>query len=176
LITVLSDEKVSDIGRAIFDGLFRIHQDTKHFSLQNMNIQPCYACRGCEQKTYRRCVVRDDADLIMPYLARSEIIVPVTQITYGSYSFQMKRIIDKLALLVGMYYSYKDGELVHSSGPADVRFYAVGIHDCADAAEIQAFEYLIRETLNIAWWEGKPIVVQRDASDPDKIIKEIVKV
>ena len=174
MITLLSDEKTYEITQDISEK-FSQTINTKHFPLQNFDIKPCYGCGGCEKKTYLRCIVRDDLDLIMPYLVRSDTIVIVTYITYGSYSFQIKRILDKFApLTVGIHYGYNKGELVkgiHSTGPP---LYVIGIHDNTDQAEIQVFEHLVLETLNIASWDGKPIIISLDSFDLKNIMREIV--
>ena len=174
MITILADEKVCNLGQAISAELAQANHDIKYFSLQNMNIKLCYACRGCEEKTYRRCIVRDDADLILPYLVRSNTIIAVMPITYGSYSFQMKRIIDKFALLIDIYYRYKNGELIKGISLPGVQFYAVGVHNQAEQAEIQAFEFLVKETLKITDWNGKPIIVSSYSPDLSSIIKEVM--
>ena len=174
MITILSDEKLCALGQTISDELAQLGHDIKHFPLQNMDIKPCYGCSGCEKKTYRRCVLRDDADLILPYFVRSKTIVAITQITYGSYSFQMKRALDKCSFLtVDMHYGFKDGELVKGLKPSEMQYYVLGVHDHADEAEIQAFEHLVSETLHIARWTGKPIILPSNSLDWKGAIKEM---
>ena len=172
-ITILSGENVSGIGQEIYNGLINTGRDIKHISLENTDIKPCYACRSCETKTYLRCIVRDNADIILPYLAQSGTIIIVTQIVYGSYSLQVKRVLDKIALLIDTHYGFKNGELIKGAKPAGVQFYAVGVHHHASGEEIAAFQYLINELIKIANWDGKPIVVPIGSPDINSIIKEI---
>jgi hypothetical protein len=117
--------------------------------------------------------VRDDADLILPYLARADTIVVVTWITFGCYSFQMKRIVDKFSLLIDSHYRYKHKELIKGDGQASIRFYAIGVHDRAEAGEIQAFEQLVSELLHISGWSGKPFIIQQNTPSLENIIEVI---
>jgi len=171
-MVILSDGNTNDIGQAIFDEFVRSGHSGKHFQLQDMNIKPCYACRGCEEKTFMRCIHRDDADLILPYILRLKTIVVVTQITYGSFSFHSKRLMDKFLLTIDKHYGYNNGELVAGAKPTEIRFYGVGIHNNASKEETGAFETLVNATLRITTWEGKSIVTS--SPDANRIIKEIL--
>ena len=144
----------------------------KFISLQGVNIKPCYGCGGCTEKTFLRCVVRDDADYILPYIAQSEIVIIVTRITYGGYSFEMKRLADKFSPLVTIHYGYKNGELVKGLHDSKLRFFAVGVHDNATGEEQQAFGFLVNETLNITRWSGKPLIVKSGTTDIGSVVKE----
>ena len=175
MVTILSDEKAHSMGQAIYEDFTKTRHYVKHFPLGNMRIEPCYACRGCELKTFRRCVIRDDADLLLPELVRSEIIIVLTPITFGSYSFQVKRAVDKFNLICDLHYYYNKGELVKGFSPTGVKYYAVGICDNKETAAIRAFENLIKETLIIAGWEGKPIIASNDAGDLNRILREIAE-
>jgi len=174
MITILSDDKTCELGQAIFDRVRKNNNNTHFFDLHDINIKPCYACRGCEEKTYQRCIVRDDADLLLPYIAQSSILIAVMKIAYGSYSFQIKRVMDKFILITDKHYRLKNGELVKGLKPPGVRFYAVGVHDSADKAEIQAFEQLVSETLNIVSWDGKSIVTSFSSYNLNEIYEEIM--
>ena len=175
MITILADDKTNELGRAVFDKFKQRGHDVKFFDLKNINIKPCYACYGCEEKTYRRCIVRDDADLLIPYIAQSKVLIAITQITYGSYSFKMKRAIDKgFYLITDKHYGIKNGELVTGLKSRDKCFYAVGVHDNVDEMEIRAFEQLVSETLNIVCWDGKAIVSSFNSFDLDNICEEIL--
>jgi multimeric flavodoxin WrbA len=172
MITILTDKTTNDLAEGLCKKIMNTRRDIRHFNLENMRIEPCYACRGCEEKTYGRCIVRDDADLILPCLARSEIIVVFTHIVFGGYSFQIKRAMDKFVLLVDRHYSYHDGEL-RKGKPSGIKYYAVGVHDGVYTEEIQVFKQLIRETNKIATWAGGPIVLPYDTNDYDSLIEEV---
>gem|GEM_PF-419909 len=172
MITILTDKVAEDLSKNMHNEIIKTRSDIKHFCVENMRIEPCYACRHCEEKTYKRCVIRDDADLILPYLARSKTIVIFTPIVYGGYSFQIKRIVDRFSLLVSSHYYIYDGELVKGKSTG-INYYVIGAHDGADAEEIQAFKQLVMETIKIAAWRGKPFIMPQDADEYENLIKEV---
>ena len=145
--------------------------------MDEMRVEPCYACRGCEEKTYGRCVIRDDADLILPCLARSSTIFVLTSIVFGSYSFPIKRIVDRFALLVGKHYSYHNGELTTSAKEKAprVNYYVIGIHEGIQPEELQAFRQLVLETIRIAAWAGKSLVLPYEAAEYDAFVQEVAQ-
>jgi len=162
MITILIDKAAHKLGQDMFETITKTRQDVKHFFLEEMDIKPCYACRGCEEKTYGRCIVRDDADLILPYLACSKTIVVLTPIVFGGYSYQTKLIIDKIGLIGDKHYYFNNGELVKGPKNSGISYYVVGIHDGGDNEEIQVFKEMVAETLSLARWAGQAIVLPYD--------------
>jgi len=173
MITVLADKIANDLGQSVYQKIIKTGRDIKYFDLENMEVGPCYSCGGCKGKTYGRCVVRDDADLILPYVLRSDTIIMFTSIVFGSYSFQAKRALDKLHL-IARYYYYHDGELKRGK-PSGIKYYVIGIHDGVDMEDIQAFKQLVNENINILSWSGKAIVMPYDAEDYESLMQELVE-
>ncbi|MCL2568618.1 MAG: NAD(P)H-dependent oxidoreductase [Oscillospiraceae bacterium] len=165
MITILTDQATNSLGQTLYQKLAKTGQNIKLFCMDDLHVEPCYACRGCEEKTYGRCVIRDDADLILPCLVRSETIIVLTSIVFGGYSFPIKRIVDRFALLVDQHYSYRKGELVKGAKERFPRtqYYVIGIHDGADPEEVQAFRQLVMETIQIAAWAGRSFALSHDA-------------
>ena len=158
------------MGQDLYGKIAKTRGDARYFCLEDLKIEPCYACRGCEERTYGKCVIRDDADIILPCLARSKTIIVFTPIVYGGYSFQIKRAVDKFSLVLDRHYHCHHGELVKGK-PEGVKYYAVGIHDGNDPEEVQAFRQLITETVTIASWAGRAIVMPQDAVDYENLIQ-----
>ena len=57
--------------------------------LSNQKISHCVGCFGCWVKTPGKCVIRDDATKIYPLIAKSEEVVYVSRVKYGSYDTPM---------------------------------------------------------------------------------------
>jgi len=173
MVTIISDETVREIGDDILETLREDQKEVRHFSLDGMEIKPCYACGGCAKKTYKRCIIRDDADQILPCLARSTTIIIVTPILFGSYSYKTKLVIDKLALIGDLHYYYKNGELVKSLNPSNAKYFVVGIASEENPKKAAAFQQLVQETLQLTSWIGKAIIAPAEAIDIHNIAKEI---
>jgi multimeric flavodoxin WrbA len=172
MITVLSDAATKGLGQDLYNKFSQRRQGIRHFCLEDMNVEPCYACRGCEEKTYGRCIIRDDADLILPSIMHSETIIVISPIVFGGYSFKIKRIVDKFALIAGRHYYYNNGELVKGKRTG-TRYFAIGIHDGVIKEEIEVFKQFIAETLRIGAWEGKAIVIPQGTGDCDSLMSEV---
>jgi len=172
MITILADAAVSGMGQGMYEKIAKTRDDVRYFCMEGMKIEPCYSCRGCEEKTYGRCIVRDDADLILPCLARSKTIIVFTPIVYGAYSFQIKRAFDKIALIGDRHYYYRHGEVVKGKPSLGIKYYAVGLHDGKDMEEVQVFRQFVMETITIAGWTGRAVVMPHDAADYSNLIQE----
>lgn len=60
-------------------------EDLKYIDLASMKIANCVGCFGCWTKTPGKCVIRDDASKVYPYIAKSDSVVYISKIKYGSY-------------------------------------------------------------------------------------------
>jgi multimeric flavodoxin WrbA len=174
MITIITDEITKDLANEMYTGITKNHQDIKYFSTENLTIEPCYGCRGCENKTFGRCVIRDDTDLILPCLIRSEMILIFTSIIFGSYSFAIKRIADRFLLMLPKLYKFNKGELVADKNP-NVNYYVIGTLDGNDPQEIEAFRQLIKENHIITGWRGKSIVLPFDMDEYNNLSKTVVR-
>ncbi len=170
MITVVSDSQVALCAEAIHEKLIEHGANAVHLTLNEDGIKPCLGCGGCETKSYKRCVFRDDGDRILPYIAQSDTLVIVTPLTYGGYSYQTKLIVDKLALLGDMHYYVRNKELVKGIEPG--KYFVIGISEDCGEAEANAFAFLVRETHRITGWHGKAIITP-PACDAEEIAREV---
>lgn len=171
MITIVSDPQAAPCGASIHERLLELGADAEHLTIAEDGLKPCLGCGGCETKSFRRCVFRDDADRILPYIAQSESLVIVTPLTYGGYSYPAKLVVDKLALIGDLHYYVKNKELVKGLGPG--KYFVIGVSEGCDEAEAKAFEFLVRETCIITGWQGKAIITPK-ACDSEKIAREVM--
>ena len=70
-----------------------------HFSwhvLRDIAIAPCTGCLKCWTKTPGECVIDDEQRKIYVDMARSNILILVTPVTFGGYSSELKKGMDRL--------------------------------------------------------------------------------
>lgn len=67
----------------------------KYIDLSALKIAHCMGCFGCWTKTPGKCVIRDDATQVYPYIARSEEVLYVSRIRYGGYDTVMKTMLER---------------------------------------------------------------------------------
>ena len=159
MITIIADEGNNRIGSELHNALVSKGIEADYIPLENVDVKPCVNCGGCSNKTYGRCVVRDDGDWIYPKVVRSDALVFVCPVVFGGYSFKLKRVLDKFGLFMDRRYFVVNGELA-KGGLQDRTFkcFAVGISERDDAAENAAFKQLFRELLTITQGAGKAYI------------------
>ncbi len=155
MITILADEGNGQIGYELYQALVTQGAEADYVSLENADVKPCVNCGGCSNKTYGRCVVRDDGDWIYPKVVRSDVLILVTPVVFGSYSFKLKRVLDKFGLLMDRRYYVVNGELAKGGMQGRTfKCFAVGVSERDDAAETDGFKQLFRELLTITQGAG----------------------
>lgn len=160
MITLIADEGHGTVGQELFREFGDQGVPVEYISLENVDVKPCVNCTGCTYKSYNRCVARDDADWILPKVIRTDVLVMVTPITYGGYSFKAKRLLDKLGLIMDRTYRAQKKELVKGGlvGRQFV-FFALGVREDCLTEEEDVFIRLHRETVHITRGIGNAFVV-----------------
>ena len=84
---IMSDRPISlEIGE---------NKDIKYIDLSSMKIANCVGCFGCWTKTPVKCVIRDDATKVYPYIAECSSVIYVSHIKYGGSDKVVKKINDR---------------------------------------------------------------------------------
>jgi len=175
MITILSDDTTQNVGQKLYDRFCEKGVKAEYISIADVNVEPCYSCGGCTDKTFGKCVVRDDADWIFPRLIRSDVMLLVTPVKWGAYSFKTKRVFDKCAVIGNRYYHVKKGELVKGMMGNNCKLYAVGVKDHCSVGEKEVFKELVAENINIMDIQGNSYVVDYDIDDnlTTKMVEEM---
>lgn len=174
MITILSDHTRQEVGKRLDIKLRERKIATELISLTNLNVGPCYSCGGCTDKTYGQCIHRDDADIILPKLMRTDVLVMVTPVKWGSYSFKTKRVFDKCAVIGDRHYYCKNGELVKGSIGRIHTFVAIGVKDQWMDDEKSVFKNLVDENIKIMNIKGSVYMV--DDSNISTCLESAVEV
>ena len=84
--------------------------EVEKVSLAGKDIRFCRVCFAC-QKT-KRCVIRDDADLIEQKMVDADVLVFATPIYYYEMSGQMKTMLDRGNPMFTADYAFRDVYLI----------------------------------------------------------------
>lgn len=112
-------------------------QDAAAVDLSALRIANCVGCFGCWTKTPGRCIIRDDAVRVYPLIARSEQVLYVSRVKYGSYAPVMKTMLERAIPVQQAFLRIHNGETHHVQRavvPKDAVILAYG----ADRAEERA--------------------------------------
>lgn len=89
------------------------HCDIKFIDLSSLKIQNCIGCFGCWTKTPGKCVIRDDAIEVYPYIAKSDTLLYISHIKYGSYDTVMKTMLERCIPVQQAFIRLLKGETHH---------------------------------------------------------------
>ncbi|TVQ16462.1 MAG: flavodoxin family protein [Bacteroidetes bacterium] len=87
--------------------------EIQYFPLANMQIKHCTGCWTCWWKTPGLCIWQDDADTIFESVINSDLVVFASPILAGFTSSLLKRLQDRLIVLIHPYIQLVQGECHH---------------------------------------------------------------
>lgn len=149
MILIISDNKEENFGNQLYEYYKQKNEDVELVSVSNLDIKPCYACGACTQKTYLKCVVRDDMDNIIPLLMKCEKLIYTSPLIWGGFSYIIKKVVDKMALTGSVFYKEKNKELVKGTISNMKILIGIGITDNISDKERTSFKHLLKEIANI---------------------------
>lgn len=82
-------------------------------TLREHDIAPCTGCFGCWTRTPGECVVEDAARDVQRSYVGSDIVVYATPVTFGGYSSQLKKMLDRFIPVLDPRFTIVGGEVHH---------------------------------------------------------------
>ena len=118
--------------------------------LREMEIAPCLGCFGCWVKTPGICVIDDAGRDIVKKAVQSDLLIFLTPVTFGGYSSELKKAVDRLIQWILPFFTKVDGEIHHR--PRYERypiFISIGILPNEDKESERLFKDLVdRNAIN----------------------------
>lgn len=95
--------------------LTEIH--TRHevdsYCISSLNLKYCTGCWSCWWKTPGECAIKDGAESIFKSVIHSDFLLLVSPMTAGFVSSELKKIMDRLIVLLHPYIQMINGESHH---------------------------------------------------------------
>jgi len=109
-VAILNGSKPGDDGSAkvlaILSDLIQANRwEATQFDLAEMRIDHCRGCFGCWVQKPGICLLEDDAQLLAPAVIGSDLAVFFTPVTFGGYSADLKKGLDRLIGLVSPFFT-----------------------------------------------------------------------
>jgi hypothetical protein len=125
------------------DLLRRDGSQTETFPLHEMKLAHCLGCFGCWLKTPGMCVEDDAGRQIARAVIQSDSTVFYTPVTFGGYSPDLKKMMDRFIQLISPYFQMDHGEVHHPPRYAHrPRFMMVGVQRHPNSREAHIFKTL----------------------------------
>lgn len=152
---------------------FQGRSGIKYVDLSSLRIANCTGCFGCWTRTPGRCVIRDDATLVYPDIARSEKVLYISRIKYGGYDSVMKAMLERAIPVQQAFIRIHKGETHHEQRAVvnkDATIIAYEDHEIADE-EKAIFRQLVERNANNMSFERVEVFFERTASLNGRIEK-----
>ncbi len=109
------DKALEGVSNIIVSELESIGWTVEALILREMEIWPCAGCFGCWVQTPGICVINDAARDVTKAIIQSDLVVYFTPVTFGGYSSQLKKALDRSIGLVLPFFKKIDGEVHHQA-------------------------------------------------------------
>ena len=119
-ILIVSDNSTQDntIGQKLEEELIRELKDSnynyKHYNVKNTKIKKCIGCFNCWLKTPGICIYNDITRDICKDNIGSDVYIILSEIKYGCYSSQIKRVLDRSICTILPFFKDVNGEMHHA--------------------------------------------------------------
>lgn len=144
---------------------------------RDMKIGPCNGCFGCWTKRPGVCVQDDDTQLMCSKIMASDLMFIISPVTFGGYSSEAKKAMDRLIGLISPFFMVVGGEVHHRPRYDRVpAMAALGInHDnCQRCPEI--FKTLLyRNGINLHTPAQAVSVVDDDETHDDSLKNRVIQ-
>jgi multimeric flavodoxin WrbA len=175
MTVIVSDDSKGNWGLALERVLFDTGTQVVRFAANTLDIKPCAGCSSCSGKTYGRCVIPDDMQMVLPKIAGCRKLVLISPVVFGGVSRHIKKVMDRMSAIADPRYRVSDGELVKGMSGQGMDYYMVGIGDKLKEVERAAFFFLHEENRKIMSVKGQAFILDSrlDQVSLDKIAQEI---
>lgn len=146
------DNALDSVHEIIVDELTRIGWEVTSYTLREHSIGYCVGCFGCWIKTPGICRFNDDGRKIARQFIQSDLSILFTPVTFGGYSAELKKTLDRALLgLVSPFFMKINGEVHHKPRYDQYpRLMGVGVLPHADKESERIFKGLVnRNALNL---------------------------
>lgn len=148
----------------------------KYFDLSALKIANCMGCFGCWTKTPGRCVIRDDATKIYPYIAKSDAVLYVSRLKYGGYDSLMKKMLERAIPVQQAFIRIYHNETHHVQRAVSLKQATIVVYDKSDIEEEEReiFRQLIaRNAHNVNFSDYK--ILFTTESRLDSVVKNVLE-
>ncbi|MFC2078276.1 flavodoxin family protein [Candidatus Bipolaricaulota bacterium] len=144
------------------------------YRMRDLEVSPCRGCFACWVKTPGVCIIDDVAREIARTVARSALLVFVAPVTFGGYSSELKKAVDRLIPLILPYFTFVGREVHHIRRyPRYASLLGVGLLPRPDPKQEKVFRTLVRRnSINFHAPEAEVCFVYGDGTEGEPSFAE----
>lgn len=155
-----SNEEISVLEKTLIEQMEDNDYEIDYILLKDKKIVPCQGCFECWIKTPGVCKIDDYGREIVKKMVQSDLIIHLTPITFGGYSSEIKKAIDR-SIPVLLPFFKKIGEEIHHKQRYEkiASKIVIGYLDKESQEKKQIFKKLVyRNSLNFAGRLYEPLI------------------
>ncbi len=111
--SLAGDDSLSPVHEAIVEHLEAGGWSVEPLMLRHLEIGDCLGCFGCWVRTPGVCVIDDSGREVAERMAKSDLVIYLSPVTFGGYSSELKKALDRAIPLVLPFFIKIDGEIHH---------------------------------------------------------------
>lgn len=152
-----------------------IDVDIKYVNLSELKISNCVGCFGCWTKTPGKCVIRDDAVNVYPLIAKSDRVIYVSRIKYGSYDTTMKTMLERAIPVQKAFIRLYHGETHHVQRDVKLKKALIVAYGDINQEEKEIFKSLVERNSHNMSFEAYDIIFTKEENLEAIVRKEVEK-
>jgi len=139
------DETLEPVEEALLTLLREERTEIRGYAMRDVPLAHCQGCFECWTTTPGLCKTEGDAGReIASALIKSDLLVILTPVTFGGYSSEIKKAMDRIICLVLPFFRRVDGEVHHSRRyPRYPAVAAIGVLGAPDEEQARIFRSLV---------------------------------
>jgi hypothetical protein len=151
---------------AVHGALTAARLEVTHLRLRDRGIALCCGCFGCWLERPGECLIDDDGRTVARAVIGSDVVVLLSEVTFGGYSPRLKAAIERLLCLLLPTFAMIDGEVHHRPRyRAYPRLLGIGIGVGGDSAATIFADLVGRNARNLLSPSHAAVVLPVDAGE-----------
>ena len=142
--------------------------------LSQLNITNCVGCFGCWTKTPGKCVIRDDAVKVYPLIAKSQQVIYVSRVRYGSYDTLMKTMLERAIPVQQAFIRLWHGETHHVQRRVEPKQALILGYGDISPEEQEVFRKLVQRNAHNMNFESYRVMCVGEADVEQVVRKELL--
>ena len=168
------DSEIGPLYSSIVSKIEKKGFEVESITLRNVNVAACQGDFDCWVKTPGECRTDDYGREVAQKMVQSNLIVHFTPITFGGYSSEIKKVIDRFLPTISPFFTKRNGETHHKHRyQKRASIIAIGFLDKPDKEQQKIFkDFVFRNSLNMGAPIHEGIIYTKDQK-MDDFIKEL---
>ena len=151
------------------------NKEIKYIDLSSLKITNCVGCFGCWTKTPGKCVIRDDATKVYPYIAKSDTLLYVSHVKYGCYDTVMKTMLERAIPIQKAFIRIHNGETHHVQRDVAPKKATIIAYGSLSKEEKEIFKELVSRNAHNMNFESYNIIFTAKENLQNAVQNEVAK-